>query len=191
MYRLLGDTPANIVNSIILMRMINGVEWIKWVWGRRPSRVGLPRKIPRAQNVWIARIISNLLLNSQVKPERSACSVIIYIQLNAVRLFETMIIVITLIYIPCSMLKNKFIFRLSYFQAAIYFYYSAKLSTDFHPPPFSVRTILSNEVIKIGILYHLTYFNKFSANSFRIVYSCTFKPDFENVETRKQRTTLM
>lgn len=152
----------------------------KRVWGRRPSRVGLPRMIPRAQNAWLARIISNLLLNSQVKPERSACSVILYIQLNAVRLFETMIIVINLI--PCSMLKNKVTAYLGWtiFKLHFYFYYSAKSTTDFNPPPFSVRTMLSNEVIEIGILYHLTYFNKLSANSFRLVSSCTFKPDFEH-----------
>lgn len=92
---------------------------LKIMWGRRLSRVGLPRMIPWAQNAWLARIISNLLLNSQVKPERSTCSVILYIQLNAVRLFETMILVITLMYIPWSMLNNKVIFRLSYFQAAL------------------------------------------------------------------------
>lgn len=91
----------------------------KRVWGRRPSQVGLPRMIPRAQNAWLARIISNLLLNSQVKPERSSCSFRLYIQLNALWLFETMILVITLMYIPSSALKNKFIFRLSYFQAAL------------------------------------------------------------------------
>lgn len=45
--------------------------------------------------------------------------------------------------------------------------------------PFSVKT---NKCIRIGKFYVLTYFNKISANSFRLVSSITFKPDFENFE---------
>lgn len=106
----------------------------KIVWGRRPSRVGLPRMIPWAQNAWLARIISNLLLNSQVKPERSACSVILYIQLNTVRLFETVIVVITLMYIPYSMLKIKLYLGWNIFKLHFHFItLLSQLLTFIHP----------------------------------------------------------
>lgn len=116
--RLLGDNPANIVNLLYYSYEDDQscVEWMKKSVRPQAKSSGVAthertHSTGTERSRTLARIISNLLLNSQVKPERSAYIIVtLYIQHNVVRLFGTMILVITLMYIPCSMLKNKVIF---------------------------------------------------------------------------------
>lgn len=68
------------------MRMSNGVEWIKKSVRPQAKSSG----VATHDSTGTERMASTdyfKLTTSQVKPERSACSVILYIQLNAVRLF--------------------------------------------------------------------------------------------------------